>query len=149
MPLSPFKQKQIDEMKEKAVRLYKQGFDTRTAAKMLKIGTGVYALGWAVKGIVQTVLGVFAASTFHSFGSIMLRTPMDALMYEQAADSGHYIDEYTIIREIALTFGRIAIMLFLILITSIFSLSASFFVAALLSLGITQLANYHAGKLDV
>jgi len=36
MPLSPFKQKQIDEMKQKAVRLYKQGFDTRTAAKMLK-----------------------------------------------------------------------------------------------------------------
>ena len=36
MPLSIFKQKQINEMKEKAVRLYKQGFDTRTAAKMLK-----------------------------------------------------------------------------------------------------------------
>ena len=36
MPLSVFKQKQINEMKEKAVRLYKQGFDTRTAAKMLK-----------------------------------------------------------------------------------------------------------------
>jgi TRAP-type uncharacterized transport system substrate-binding protein len=36
MPLSPFKQKQINEMKQKAVRLYKQGFDTRTAAKMLK-----------------------------------------------------------------------------------------------------------------
>jgi transposase-like protein len=36
MPLSPFKKKQIEEMKEKAVRLYKQGFDTRTAAKMLK-----------------------------------------------------------------------------------------------------------------
>ena len=36
MPLSIFKQKQINEMKEKAVRLYKQGFDTRTAAQMLK-----------------------------------------------------------------------------------------------------------------
>lgn len=41
MPLSPFKQKQINEMKEKAVRLYKQGFDTRTAAKMLKELYGV------------------------------------------------------------------------------------------------------------
>ena len=36
MPLSPFKQKQINEMKEKAVRLYQQGLDTRTVAKMLK-----------------------------------------------------------------------------------------------------------------
>ena len=122
--------------------------DKVSASKLLKIGTGVYALGWVVKGIVQTVVGVFAASTFHSFGSIMLRTPMDALMYEQAADSGHYVDEYTIIREIALTIGRTAIMLLLIIVTSVFSLSVSFFVAALLSLGITQLANYHASKLD-
>lgn len=36
MPLSVFKQKKINEMKVKAVRLYEQGFDTRTTAKMLK-----------------------------------------------------------------------------------------------------------------
>lgn len=41
MPLSPFKQKQVNEMKEKAVKLYRQGFDTRTAAKMLKELYGV------------------------------------------------------------------------------------------------------------
>ena len=36
MPLSTFKQKQVQEMKDKAVRLYQQGLDTRTVAKMLK-----------------------------------------------------------------------------------------------------------------
>lgn len=35
MPLSIYKQKQINEMKEKAVRLYQQGLDSRTVAKML------------------------------------------------------------------------------------------------------------------
>jgi hypothetical protein len=36
MALSTFKRKQIGEMKDKAVRLYQQGFDTRTVAKMLQ-----------------------------------------------------------------------------------------------------------------
>lgn len=36
MAISQFKQKQVNEMKDKAVRLYKQGLDTRTVAKMLK-----------------------------------------------------------------------------------------------------------------
>jgi transposase-like protein len=36
MPISKYQQKQIDEMKTKAVLLYKQGLNTRTVAKMLK-----------------------------------------------------------------------------------------------------------------
>lgn len=35
MPLSPFQQKKIDEMKDKAFKLYQQGFTTREVAKML------------------------------------------------------------------------------------------------------------------
>jgi MFS family permease len=117
--------------------------DKYSAKKLLKIGSGVYALGWVFKGLAQTVMSVFAASTFHSFGSIMLRTPLDTLMYEQAADSGHYIDEYTVLREIALTIGRLFMLLFLVFVTGVFSVSASFFVAAIISLGINQLAKYH------
>jgi hypothetical protein len=36
MALSTFKQKQIGEMKEKAVLLYRQGLDTRTISRMLQ-----------------------------------------------------------------------------------------------------------------
>lgn len=118
--------------------------DKLSPAKLLKYGTGIYALGWVWKGLVETVVGVFAASTFHNVGAILLRTPMDTLMYEQAADSGHYIDEYTVLREIALNIGRVLMLLFLILITSQFSLGASFFVAAVVSLGINWLVGYHA-----
>jgi len=94
---------------------------------------------------VETVTGVFAASTFHSFGSIMLRTPMDTMMYEQAADSGHYIDEYTVLREIALSIGRVLMLLVLVGVTSVFSIGAFFFVAAIISLGMNQLAKYQQG----
>ncbi len=120
--------------------------DRFSPARLLKYGTGIYALGWVWKGLVETVVGVFAASTFHNVGAILLRTPMDTLMYEQAADSGHYIDEYTVLREIALGIGRVLMLLFLIAVTSVFSIGASFFVAAVVSLGINWLVDYQAGE---
>ncbi|MBI4591929.1 MFS transporter [Candidatus Uhrbacteria bacterium] len=120
--------------------------DKFSPAKLLKYGTGIYALGWVWKGLVETVVGVFAASTFHNVGAILLRTPMDTLMYEQAADSGHYIDEYTVLREIALGIGRVAMLLFLVAVTSVFPIGASFFVAAIVSLGINWLVDYQAGE---
>lgn len=118
--------------------------DRFSATKLLKYGTGIYAIGWVWKGLVETVVGVFAASTFHNVGAIILHTPMDTLMYEQAADSGHYIDEYTVLREIALGIGRVVMLLFLVAVTSVFSIAASFFVAAVVSLGINWLVDYQA-----
>lgn len=118
--------------------------DKLSAKRLLKWGTWVYALGWISKGFVSSITGVFAASTFHSFGSIMMRTPLDTLTYEQAADSGHYIDEYTVLREMALGIGRISVLLILIPITTIFSIGASFFVAAVITLGVNWLVQYQA-----
>ncbi|MBI4437380.1 MFS transporter [Candidatus Uhrbacteria bacterium] len=118
--------------------------DRFSPAKLIKYGAGIYALGWVWKGLVETVVGVFAASTFHNVGAILLRTPVDTLMYEQAADSGHYIDEYTVLREIALGIGRVLMLLFLVAVTSVFSIGASFFVAAIVSLGVNWLVDYQA-----
>jgi hypothetical protein len=66
---------------------------------------------------------------------------MDAMTYEQAADAGHYIDEYTVLREMSLNIGRILIILFLLALSLQFSITISFFVAALISLGINRLSN--------
>ena len=114
--------------------------DKKEKGRLLKYGTGIYAIGWVTKAVASTVIGIFAASTFHSFGSILMRTPMSALMYEQAADAGHYIDEYTIIREMSLSIGRVIMLLLLIAITFYISISAAFIVAAIVSLGITKLS---------
>jgi hypothetical protein len=121
-----------------------QKTDRVSKKKLIKIGSGVYALGWVFKGLVETVAGVFAASTFHSLGSIILRTPIDVLSYDQAADSGHYIDEYTLLREISLTIGRASMLLLLIFVTYYYSIGVSFIIAAVVSLGVNQLVNYHA-----
>jgi hypothetical protein len=66
---------------------------------------------------------------------------MDALTYEQAADAGHYIDEYTVLREMSLNIGRILILVFLLILSLSFSISVSFFVAAVISLGINRLSH--------
>ena len=49
-------------------------------------------------------------------------TPFDTLVYEISADEGHYIDEFTVLREMALTFGRVitlAVVAFLLLFVSL------------------------------
>ncbi len=49
-----------------------------------------------------------------------MRTPFDAMIYEKAADEGHYVDEFTVIREMAINFGR-SLMLLLVIIFSLFT----------------------------
>ncbi len=61
-------------------------------------------------------------------------------MYTQAADSGHYIDEYTVLREIALNIGRLGMLILVFFLTQSFSLASAFFLAALVSLGVNFLS---------
>ncbi|MBM5789621.1 MFS transporter [Candidatus Parcubacteria bacterium] len=120
--------------------------DRYSPGRVLKLGSWMNALGWLSKAFVETLSGVFTASTFHSVGAILMRTPLDTLTYEQAADSGHYIDEYTVLREMALSLGRAAMLLILIPLTVYFSIAASFVVAAIISLGVNWLAQYRASQ---
>lgn len=106
--------------------------------KLLKIGTWLYAFGWLFKVFVVTGFQIFIVSTYHDFANIVMRTPYDALMYEKAAAAGHLVDEYSVIREIALNIGRLVISL---LILSVFcftgSLAITFVLAAVVSLFVT------------
>lgn len=114
--------------------------DSKSKNKLIRFGTEIYSLGWVAKAFVTTVLGVFAAATFHSFGSILLRTPLAAVIYEQAADSGHYIDEYTVLRELGLNIGRIFMVILLIILMSRLSITWSFVIAAVVSLGMSKIS---------
>lgn len=122
--------------------------DKHKKRKALKLGVDLYALGWLAKAFVSSVGGVFAASTFHSFGSIMMQTPLDVMTYEKAADAGHYVDEFTTIREIALSMGRALMLIALIPIIGYFSIPAAFVAAAVISLGITVFAKMNIAELQ-
>ena len=112
-------------------------FDKR---KVLKWGAILNSIGWLFKMFVATSFQIFIASTYHSFATIVMRTPFDAMMYEQAADSGHYVDEYTVIREMCLAIGRV-LMVVLILLSFFLtgSLAVSFLLAALAALLVSKL----------
>ncbi len=75
--------------------------------KIMKTGSLFYSLGWLLKALVTSGWHIFFVGVYHDFTSVIMRTPFDVLMYEIAADEGHYVDEFTILREMALNVGRI------------------------------------------
>lgn len=78
--------------------------------KLMKIGSVFYSLGWIFKAIVATGWHIFLAGTYHNLTKVVMRTPFDVLMYEIAADEGHYVDEFTVLREISINLGRILML---------------------------------------
>lgn len=108
--------------------------DKGNKKSLLKLGSALYSLGWIFKIFVTTAFQVFIASIYHNFSLILLRTPFNALIYEKQADQGSYVDEYTVLREISLSFGRLIMIALLFLLLSLASLNLSFLLAALVVL---------------
>ena len=103
---------------------------------LFHLGTGLYSVGWMMKAFVATASQVFLVGTYHGFASIMMRTPFDAIMYSRAADAGHYVDEYTALREMALVVGRVIAGVALLLSLQWVGFSVAFAFAAIASIGL-------------
>ena len=88
--------------------------------KLLKFGSTFYAIGWIIKIFIITAFQIFVVDAYQKLMKIFMRTPFDAMIYEKAADEGHYVDEFTVIREMAINFGR-SLMLLLVIIFSLFT----------------------------
>jgi len=110
----------------------------RHRGRLLSYGTNLSAVGWFLKAFVSTVAHVVLFGTLHSFALILMRTPFEALMYAKAADAGHYVDEYTVLREMALSFGRVLMLAALLALGAAFE----FWIAFVLTAGVTFLFGY-------
>jgi YQGE family putative transporter len=110
--------------------------DKLNKRKMIHWGSALYASGWLAKMFVLTAFQIFIVGTYHSFTQIFKDTPFDALNYEVLADHGHYVDEYTVLKEIAVQLGKVLmlIFIFLLVVAANFNLSWTFALAALASL---------------
>ena len=98
---------------------------------ILKLGSVFYAIGWIFKIFILSAFHIFIVDVYHNIMSIFTKIPFDTLTYEIAADQGHYIDEFTVLKEMAINFGR-AIMLGLIIIVSFYlSIQWTFVLAAI------------------
>ncbi|NCN07641.1 MFS transporter [Candidatus Falkowbacteria bacterium] len=102
--------------------------------KLLKWGSGLYALGWIFKTFVATGFQIFVVSTYHNFAAIIMQTPFSAITYEKASDAGHYVDELTVLREMSLNTGRAVGAAVLIVVVNFVGLQWTFVLAAFASL---------------
>jgi len=102
--------------------------------KLMHIGSSFYALGWLAKAFVATAFQVFVVGAFHSLMAILLRTPFDALHYEQIGNTGSYVDEYTVLREMSINMGWVLMGLLLIVLIGLVGLQIAFLIAAAFSL---------------
>jgi len=115
--------------------------DKGNKSKILRYGSAFYALGWIIKIFIATAFQIFITSAYHSLARIFTRTPFDALNYEKAADQGHYIDEYTVIHEMAVQFGKSFMLVFVLLLLPFFNVQWTFVLAAIASLSMNFLAD--------
>ncbi len=74
---------------------------------VLRASSVLYALGWILKIFVATAFQIFIAGLYHKFTKIFTETSFDTIFYEMAADEGHYVDEFTLLSELALQIGKI------------------------------------------
>lgn len=108
--------------------------DNHNKRKMMHWGSIFYAFGWVIKVFVLTSFQIFVVGAYHSFVKIFKDTPFDTLNFEILADHGHYVDEYTVLKDMAVQFGKVFILVFCILILNYFGLNWTFMLAALASL---------------
>lgn len=113
--------------------------DKMSKRRLIRVGSILYFIGWFGKMFVQTAFHIFVVSSYHSFAAIIRRTPFTTLMYEQAADRGHYVDEYTVLREVALCVGRVLMLVLLFILFYFVGLTFAFVLAAIASLLINTL----------
>jgi hypothetical protein len=111
--------------------------DRWNRSKMITIGSIFYTTGWIIKIFVETAFQVFLVDTYHNIGKTVNRITFDTNTYTQSADNGHYIDEFTSLKEIALNIGRITMLSFVAVIVLFATIKVTFIAAAIATLFMT------------
>lgn len=106
---------------------------------LIKIGTIFFSLGWFLKAFIQTGFQIFVVDSYHSFAGAVRGVPFSAFIYQEMADSGHYIDEYTVVREISLNIGKMLILIASFILIGFIGLNWIFLLAAIVSLFVSVL----------
>lgn len=115
--------------------------DKMSKGKLLRFGSIFYTTGWVVKMFVETGTGIFLSHTYHNFGKVVNQLSFDSEVYEQAADNGHYIDEYTVLKETSLLVGKCLMFLISIPLVIFLGITATFILAAVATLFMTLLSH--------
>lgn len=107
--------------------------------KVLKFGSIFYASGWVIKIFIATALQIFVVGVYHNLMRVFTRMPFETLAYETAADQGHYVDEFTVLREIAINIGKTSILILAIFGSMFLAIQWVFVLAAIAAIGFNLL----------
>lgn len=108
--------------------------DKISRTQVILISTLIYTTGWFLKSFATTALHIFLFDAYHNAGKAVNRVAFDVGSYSHLADNGHYVDEYTAFKEMALNLGRIAMLLFGGFFALLFGINVAFILAAFASL---------------
>lgn len=108
--------------------------DRISRTQVLIISTIIYTTGWFLKSFATTALHIFLFDAYHNAGKAINRVAFDVGSYSALADHGHYVDEFTAFKEIALNIGRILMLLFGGFLALLFGIKVAFVLAAFASL---------------
>jgi len=106
----------------------------RNRQKLLRFGSTFYALGWIIKIFIATAFQIFIVDSYQKLMKIFMRIPFDAMTFEKATDEGHYVDEFTVIREMALNAGRALMLIFVIFFSFFVDIQITFILGAVASM---------------
>lgn len=115
----------------------------RGPGNMLHVSSVLTALGWVAKAFVATAFQVFVAGVYHGFAKLFTNTSIDTMYYDLAADSGHYIDEVTVLREMAIQLGKVFALMCMLALIFVVSVQWTFFLAAVAAFFLNALYREH------
>jgi MFS family permease len=105
--------------------------DTLGREKVMRAGNFIYFTGWIFKMFVGGLTGIFLVDVYHRFGFVVNKTSFDVTTYDQAADNGHFIDEYTVLREVTFLIGGVIMGLIILPIVLFFNIKIAFLLGAI------------------
>ncbi len=106
--------------------------DARKGSKRITLRRGsiFYAIGWLAKIFVFSATQVFLVGIYHNVARIFTQTPLNAKLYDLSGEQGHYVDEFTVIKELATSFGRVFSLIVMLLLTLYLPIAWTFLVGA-------------------
>ncbi len=96
----------------------------------LKVGSTLYAIGWIIKIFVLSTFQIFFVGLYHNVTKVFTRTSFETILYDMSADQGHYVDEFTVLREIATHLGRATALIVIAILTLFISIKWTFVIGA-------------------
>ncbi|PID52148.1 MAG: hypothetical protein CR972_03335 [Candidatus Moraniibacteriota bacterium] len=111
----------------------------RNKKDMLKINSILYACGWIAKIFIVTGFHIFIIDAYHKITNALSKGTFSAITYDISADHGHYVDEFTVIKEMALNCGRIVLYGSTITLASFINIEWTFLIAAIATLSVNTI----------